>query len=127
MRVHSIILSLILPLQGLTSGAFVVVSSHSHRPATRRTSCARTAISRNRSILLHAASGDSNDDDPTKVWYAGVANAIQNVLTNSPLNEGKKALVKSLAGEYDEVAVKARLNGLIADSNSGVLMLSFVK
>jgi len=122
--VQSIILSLILPLQGLTSGAFVVVSSHSHRPATR--TCTSTAVRRNRSIL-HAASGGDNDDDPTKVWYAGVANAIQNVLTNSPLNEGKKALVKSLAGEYDEVAVKARLNDLIADSNSGVLMLSFVK
>jgi len=125
MRVQSIILSLILPLQGLTSGAFVVVSSHSHRPATR--TCTSTAVGRNRNrSILHAASGD-NDDDPTKVWYAGVANAIQNVLTNSPLNEGKKALVKSLAGEYDEVAVKARLNDLIADSNSGVLMLSFVK
>ena len=39
----------------------------------------------------------NNDDDPTKVWYAGVADAVQNVLTNSPLNEGKKALVKSLS------------------------------
>mmetsp|Transcript_17460 Transcript_17460/g.27191 ORF Transcript_17460/g.27191 Transcript_17460/m.27191 type:complete len:126 (-) Transcript_17460:1267-1644(-) len=125
MRVHSSILSLILPFQGLTSSAFVVVSSHSHRLATTRT-CTSAAATRNRSIL-HAASGGNNDDDPTKVWYAGVANAIQNVLTNSPLNEGKKALVKSLAGEYDVAAVKARLDGLIADSNSGVLMLSFVK
>jgi hypothetical protein len=64
-------------------------------------------------------------DDPTKVWYAGFADAVQNVLTNSPLNEGKKALVKSLAGEYDEAAIKAKLNTLI-DENS-VLMLSFVK
>lgn len=39
------------------------------------------------------------------------------------LKEGKKALVKSLAGDYDEVAVRARLNGLINDNP--VLMLSF--
>ena len=38
-------------------------------------------------------------------------------------NEGKKKLVKSLAGEYDEAAIKARVNGLIADSP--VLMFSF--
>mmetsp|Transcript_15702 Transcript_15702/g.38653 ORF Transcript_15702/g.38653 Transcript_15702/m.38653 type:complete len:85 (-) Transcript_15702:488-742(-) len=38
-------------------------------------------------------------------------------------NEGKKKLVKSLAGEYDEAAIKVRVNGLIADSP--VLMLSF--
>ena len=38
-------------------------------------------------------------------------------------NEGKKKLVKSLAGDYDEAAIKARVNGLIADSP--VLMLSF--
>jgi hypothetical protein len=68
---------------------------------------------------------DNKDDDPTKVWYAGLADAIQNVLTNSPLNEGKKALVKSLAGEYDQEAVRAKLDGLIADKP--VLMLSFVK
>ena len=39
------------------------------------------------------------------------------------LKEGKKKLVKSLAGDYDEVAVRARLNGLINDNP--VLMLSF--
>jgi hypothetical protein len=38
-------------------------------------------------------------------------------------NEGKKALVKSLAGEYDEVAVKARIDGLIAENP--VFMFSF--
>lgn len=69
--------------------------------------------------------GGDKEDDPTKVWYAGIADAVQNVLTNSPLNEGKKALVKSLAGDYDKVATRAKLNGLIADNS--VLMLSFVK
>ena len=64
-------------------------------------------------------------EDPTKVWYAELANGIQNVLTNSPLNEGKKAFIKMLAGPYDEQAVRAKLDGLIADEP--VLMLSFVR
>ena len=64
-------------------------------------------------------------EDPTKVWYAEIANTVQNLLTNSPLNEGKKAVVKMLAGPYDEVAVRAKLEGLIADEP--VLMLSFVR
>ena len=68
------------------------------------------------------AMADSND--PTKAWYAVIADGIQNVLTNSPLNEAKKALVKSLAGDYDETATKAKLASLIDDNP--VLMLSFV-
>ena len=47
-------------------------------------------------------------EDPTKVWYAEIANVVQNLLTNSPLNEGKKALVKALAGDYDEEATRVR-------------------
>jgi hypothetical protein len=39
------------------------------------------------------------------------------------LKDGKKKLVKSLAGEYDEAAVKARMEGLIGDNP--VLMFSF--
>lgn len=39
------------------------------------------------------------------------------------LNEGKKALVKSLAGDYDEAKIKARLDSFIADNP--VVMLSF--
>ena len=64
-------------------------------------------------------------EDPTKVWYADLANGVQNLLQNSPLNEGKKAFVKMLAGPYDEQAVRAKLDGLIADEP--VLMLSFVR
>mmetsp|Transcript_26168 Transcript_26168/g.72184 ORF Transcript_26168/g.72184 Transcript_26168/m.72184 type:complete len:96 (-) Transcript_26168:591-878(-) len=41
----------------------------------------------------------------------------------NPLQQGKFALVRSLAGDYDEQAVRARLNGLIQDQP--VLMLSF--
>lgn len=66
-----------------------------------------------------------HSNDPTKVWYADVANTVQNVLTNSPLAEGKKAVVKLLAGPYDESAVKAKLLGLV--DAEPVLMLSFVK
>jgi glutaredoxin 3 len=39
------------------------------------------------------------------------------------LNDGKKALVKSLAGDYDAASVKARIGGLIEDNP--VLMFSF--
>mmetsp|Transcript_33234 Transcript_33234/g.49528 ORF Transcript_33234/g.49528 Transcript_33234/m.49528 type:complete len:89 (+) Transcript_33234:46-312(+) len=39
------------------------------------------------------------------------------------LKEGKKKLVKSLAGEYDQAAVKARIDGYI--NNNKVLMFSF--
>ena len=67
----------------------------------------------------------ADDSDPTKVWYAEIANGIQNLLTNSPLNEGKKALVKSLAGDYDEAKTRAKLEGYINDE--AVLMLSFTK
>ena len=77
--------------------------------------------------LAMCPGGEKNDseNDPTKVWYAGVADVVQSLLTNSPLNEGKKALVKSLAGDYDVEATRAKLNGLI--DNEPVLFLSFVR
>lgn len=40
-------------------------------------------------------------------------------------DEGKKALVKSLAGKYDQAAVRARLDDWIGDQEKPVLMLSF--
>jgi glutaredoxin 3 len=50
--------------------------------------------------------------------------AIQNVLTNnSPLNNAKIALVKSLAGEYDQAQVRSQLDSWITEKP--VLMLSF--
>ena len=67
----------------------------------------------------------AGEGDPTKVWYAELANGLQNVLTNSPLNEGKKAVVRALAGPYDAAEVGAKLDALIADEP--VLMLSFVR
>ncbi|KAI2501050.1 protein disulfide oxidoreductase [Fragilaria crotonensis] len=66
----------------------------------------------------------AESDDPTKTWYAVFADGIQDILTNSPLNDAKKALVKSLAGDYDEEATKEKLMSLIDDNP--VLMLSFV-
>jgi hypothetical protein len=39
------------------------------------------------------------------------------------LNEGKKKVVKSLAGDYDSSAIQARINGLINDNP--VFMFSF--
>ena len=38
-------------------------------------------------------------------------------------NAGKKAFVKSLAGGYDAIAVRTKIDGLIKDNS--VLMLSF--
>ena len=63
-------------------------------------------------------------EDPTKVWYADLANGVQNLLQNSPLNEGKKAVVKMMAGGYDVQATNAKLDELIANP---VVMLSFTK
>ena len=70
-----------------------------------------------RSLARHA-------EDPTKVWYADLANGVQNLLQNSPLNEGKKAVVKMMAGGYDVQATNAKLDELIANP---VVMLSFTK
>ena len=71
-----------------------------------------------RSVLVRHA------EDPTKVWYADLANGVQNLLQNSPLNEGKKAVVKMMAGGYDVRATNAKLDELIANP---VVMLSFTK
>lgn len=64
------------------------------------------------------------EDDPTKVWYAEIANGVQNFLQNSPLNQGKLALVKAMAGDYDAPATNAKLDELLANP---VVMLSFTK
>jgi len=78
-----------------------------------------------RTQILCGKQSDS-DNDPTKVWYAQISNDIQKILTsNSPLNEGKKALVRKLAGDYDREATRAKLNAYIDNSQKGVLMLSF--
>ena len=83
--------------------------------------CAASAfqapVSRRSTLARHA-------EDPTKVWYADLANGVQNLFQNSPLNEGKKAVVKMMAGGYDVQATNAKLDELIANP---VVMLSFTK
>jgi glutaredoxin 3 len=72
------------------------------------------------SVLL----ASNNNEDLTKSWFGPVVDSIQNVLTNSPLSNAKKALVKSLAGDYDEEAIQAKISNLVKENP--VLMLSFV-
>eukprot|EP00775_Hariotina_reticulata_P004876 gene4876-5121_t len=38
------------------------------------------------------------------------------LLKNSPLNQGKKALAKAQAGDYDQAAVRAKIEGMINDN-----------
>ncbi|WIA15661.1 hypothetical protein OEZ85_002287 [Tetradesmus obliquus] len=46
----------------------------------------------------------------------GAINWLTVALKNSPINEGKKALAKAQAGEYDEKAVRGKIEGLIKDN-----------
>ena len=50
---------------------------------------------------------------------------MQNAIQNSPIAEGKKLVVKMLAGDYDEAAARAELDRLIA--SEPVVMFSFPK
>ncbi len=69
---------------------------------------------------------NNNDNDPTNNLQSSLANKIQNLFTNfSPLNEGKKKIVQSLAGPYDKTKIQNELKSLI--QNEPVLMLSFTK
>lgn len=76
------------------------------------------------SLLLLLGGGDAFQHSNL---FRSVSNVPRNTLTQLHvfgfLNEGKKALVKSLAGEYDAGAIRARMDGLI-DANS-VFMFSF--
>lgn len=76
-----------------------------------------------KNAVTRTMSSGNSEEDPTKTFVAGLADTVQNMLTNSPLNEGKKALVRSLAGDYDRASVRAKLDGLIAQKP--VLMFSF--
>ena len=114
---------MMIPTNSIVAVTAMVMLSSSIAPPTANAFIPRQQSKQTRNILHNDKDGNSND--PTKVWYAAIADTVQNILTNSPLNEGKKALVRKLAGEYDAVAVRAKLEGLIA--NEPVLMLSFVK
>ena len=112
---------MMIPTNSIVAVTAMVMLSSSIAPPTANAFIPRQQSKQTRNILHN----DKDGNDPTKVWYAAIADTVQNILTNSPLNEGKKALVRKLAGEYDAVAVRAKLEGLIA--NEPVLMLSFVK
>merc|ERR1719163_975545 len=66
-----------------------------------------------------------SEEDPTKTPLGLFANAVQNAIQNSPIAEGKKLVVKMLAGDYDEAAARAELDRLIA--SEPVVMFSFPK
>ncbi len=63
----------------------------------------------------------SNDGDEASRPFANFANGMTNIF--APLNEGKKALVKALAGPYNREKIRSRLEKLIREEP--VLMLSF--
>jgi len=45
------------------------------------------------------------------------------LLKNSPLNQGKKALAKAQAGDYDQAAVRAKIEGLLKDNKVIMVMV----
>lgn len=77
---------------------------------------------------LHNSSNNdnNNNNDPTNNLPTAIANSIQKIFTNfNPLNDGKKKLVQSLAGNYDKPKIQNELQSLI--QNEPLLMLSFTK
>ena len=65
----------------------------------------------------------SNDDNNIGT---SIANGISKIFNGfSPLSEGKKKLVQSLAGDYDKSKIQNELQSLI--QNEPVLFLSFTK
>jgi hypothetical protein len=71
------------------------------------------------SVLVRMVEND--DDDKKDDFWSAPASSLQSLL--KPMKDGKKMVVKALAGEYDEKATLAKLKGLIADNR--ILMLSF--
>lgn len=55
-------------------------------------------------------------DKPSPLFPEAFVNAITVAVKNSPLNAGKLALAKAQAGQYDEAAVKAKIQSLIKDN-----------
>jgi hypothetical protein len=76
------------------------------------------------SAILLILSQPANSFVNKPSFIPAVRNSSTEVHLKGFLNEGKKALVKSLAGDYDAAAIRARMDGLVKDNS--VLMLSFV-
>ena len=75
--------------------------------------------------VLSVSSTDAFTPKPTSVSTSGAPNWTSTSLNifGGALKEGKYALVRSLAGEYDKNAIQERVQGLI--DASPVLMFSF--
>lgn len=93
----------------------------SFTPSTRNASAKFSVAADDQKSVAVRMSPDDNNSDPFKSLLDMPANSLQNLL--KPLKEGKKMVVKSLAGDYDEKATLAKLNGFINDNR--ILMLSF--
>jgi len=124
LRISTAALMLIISTLLATTNSFTYKPSHNSFPQNRHSFVA-TKPQQKVTNTVHKMSGPESDPDPTKVWYASLANGIQNILTNSPLIEGKKAVVKMLAGDYDEAAVREKLVTLT--ETRPVIMMSFTK
>jgi hypothetical protein len=100
-------------------------SKHSSSSVTSRLATASLALS----VFLLASEPSTAFVRPnllptvTSASYSSSPSRSTNLHLFGFLNEGKKALVKNLAGEYDSVAIQERINGLIGSND--VLMLSF--
>ena len=112
------------PCFNLLIGAVVLL-------ATSTFSSAFTPHHRNKSHTTTTTSytklnNSDNENDPTNNIPTSIANSIQNIFTNfNPLNDAKKKLVQSLAGDYDKTKIQNELQSLI--ENEPLLMLSFTK
>jgi hypothetical protein len=95
-------------------------------PATTRSFPRRMMASIAMCVLVLAVAPAVGDAfvNPSLVWTTTASKSPTQVgLVMNFFNDGKKALVKSLAGDYDAVSIRARIDGLVADNP--VLMFSF--
>ena len=65
----------------------------------------------------------ADDDDVIGSPVIKAINALQEAIQSSPAAKFKAGLAKLQAGDYDQVATKAELDGLISDNK--VVMFSF--
>ena len=57
-------------------------------------------------------------EDPTGNPFIQAINGLQEAIQNSPAAKFKKGLAKLQAGDYDEIAMRAQLDGIIAGNTS---------
>jgi glutaredoxin 3 len=112
-----------LPHVNLFLGLIILVSSSSSTTAftpSQRSGGTTTTTTTTTTLMAN------KEEDPNQTPSAKIANSISKLFTSfNPLNNGKKALVQALAGEYDKEKYASELKGLI--TNEPLLMLSFTK